>query len=131
MLYFVIGMPCPFSDWCGGAVAEMARRTGEEVHIIPANTLDELALGLLGIGASSAVVAARYGGGRLCAALIESQQPFLVITEHSRPALADLVLRKSVSLPQAVSAVASTSATLANYSGAPGALRLNAGHDGQ
>jgi hypothetical protein len=124
MFFFIIGLPGHFSEWCDTVTAQLAERALGPTGVIPANTLEEISLGVMRSGASRAVVAARRPGGRLCAALVENRQNFIVALDDPLTALADLVLDQGVELAAATQAVASSCAALIAYRSAPGALVL-------
>ena len=59
MLYFVIGLPGRFTEWCDAATAEIVRRALGPTELVRADTLEEISLAMLRTGASRAVVASR------------------------------------------------------------------------
>jgi hypothetical protein len=96
-----------------------------------ANTLGEMALNVMRSGASQAVISSRQPGGLMGAALLDAGRNFVVAVDDPRLALADLALGRSLSFPAAVQQVASSSAAIANYLSAPGAMKLTRGGDRQ
>ena len=60
MLLFVIGLPGRFAEWCVAATAEIARRALGPTEVICANTLEEVAVGMIRTGAARAVVAVGF-----------------------------------------------------------------------
>src|SRR6516164_5346364 len=65
MLYFVIGLPGRFTEWCDVATAEIARRALGPTEFVRADTLEEISLWMIRTGASRGVVTSRQPGGRL------------------------------------------------------------------
>src|SRR5712691_858084 len=124
MLFFVIGLPGAFADWCETVVRRLAERALGPIELIRADTLAQLALDAIGSGASQAVVSAHQPGGGLCAALAENRRNFIVARDDPRTALLDLVLDRGIGLADAVQAVASAGGALTRCATAPGALVL-------
>jgi hypothetical protein len=130
MLYFVIGLPGRFTEWCDAATTEIARRALGPTDLVRADTLEEISLAMIRSGASRAVVASRQPGGRLRSALVESGRTFLVVVEDPRTALADAVHRQRNDLCTAIQLVASSCAGITRYVSSPGALALFRDRDG-
>jgi hypothetical protein len=130
MLYFVIGLPGRFTEWCDAATAEIARRALGPTEFVRADTLEEISLAMLRSGASRAVVAARQPGGRLRAALVEAGRTFLVVVEDPRTALAEAVHGHQDDAAAAARLVASSCAGITRYVSSPGALALFRDRDG-
>jgi hypothetical protein len=130
MLYFVIGLPGRFTEWCDAATAEIARRALGPTEFVCADTLEEIALAMLRTGASQAVVASRQPGGRLRAALAASGRTFLVVVEDPRTALAEAVQKHPNDVAAAAQLVASSCAGMTHYALSPGALALFRDRDG-
>ena len=130
MLYFVIGLPGRFTEWCDAAAAEIARRALGPTELIRGNTLEEISLALIHTGASRAVVASRQPGGRLRSALVEAGRSFLVVVEDPRTALAEAVHRQPNDVAAAAQLVASSCAGITRYVSSPGALALFRDRDG-
>jgi len=130
MLYFVIGLPGRFTEWCDAATAEIARRALGPTELVRADTLEEISLAMIRTGASRAVVASRQPGGRLRSALVEAGRTFLVVVEDPRTALADAVHRQRNDVAAAAQLVASSCAGITRYVSSPGALALFRDRDG-
>src|SRR5215469_12105422 len=95
MLYFVIGLPGRFTEWCDAASAEIARRALGPTELVRADTLEEISLWMMRTGASRCVVASRQPGGRLRSALVEAGRTFLVVVEEPQTALVEAVQKQS------------------------------------
>jgi hypothetical protein len=130
MLYFVIGLPGRFTEWCDAATAEIVRRALGPTELVRADTLEEISLAMLRTGASRAVVASRQPGGRLRAALVEAGRTFLVVIEDPHTALAEAVHKRSNDVAPAAQLVASSCAGITHYVSSPGALTLFRDRDG-
>jgi hypothetical protein len=124
MLYFVIGLPGRFTEWCDAATAAIARRALGSTELVRADTLEEISLAMIRSGAARAVVASRQPGGRLRAALVEVGRTFVVVLEDPRIALAEAIHQKGTDLAAAVQLVASSCSSIARYLSSPGALAL-------
>jgi len=130
MLYFVIGLPGRFTEWCDAASAEIARRALGPTELVRADTLEEISLWMMRTGASRGVVASRQPGGRLRSALVEAGRTFLVVVEDPRTALTEAVQRRPNDLAAAAQLVASSCAGITRYVSTPGALALFRDRDG-
>jgi hypothetical protein len=124
MLYFVIGLPGRFTEWCDAATAEIARRALGPTELVRADTLEVISLAMIRTRASQAVVASRQPGGRLRSALVEAGRTFLVVVEDPRTAFAEAVHRQRNDLAAAAQLVASSCAGITRYVSSPGALAL-------
>jgi hypothetical protein len=130
MLYFVIGLPGRFTDWCDAVTAEIARRALGPTELVRADALEEISLAMIRTGASSGVVASRQPGGRLRSALVQSGRTFLVVVEDPRTALAEAVHLQRNEVAAAAQLVASSCAGITRYVSSPGALALFRDRDG-
>jgi hypothetical protein len=124
MLYFVVGLPGRFTDWCDAATAAIARRALGPTEFVSADRLEEISLAMIRTGAERAVVAARQPGGRLRSALVEAGRNFLVVVEDPRTALAEAVDRQRNDVAGATQLVASSCAGIIRFVSSPGALAL-------
>jgi hypothetical protein len=124
MLYFVIGLPGRFTEWCDAATAAVARRALGATELVRADTLEEISLAMIGSGAARAVVASRQPGGRLRSALVAAGRTFLVTVEDPWTALAEAVHRQAGDVAAAAQLVASSCAGITRYVASPGALAL-------
>jgi hypothetical protein len=120
MLYFVIGLPGRFTEWCDAATAEIAQRALGPTELVRADTLEEISLWMIRTGASRGVVASRQPGGRLRSALIEASRTFLVVVEEPQTALAEAVQKQRNDV----------AAGITRYVSSPGALALFRDRDG-
>jgi hypothetical protein len=123
MLYFVIGLPGRFTEWCDAAAAELVRRALGPAELIRADALADISMAMIRTGAGRAVIASRQPGGRLRSALVEAGQPFVVALEHPHIALAETV-RSGSDLAVAVQLVAGSCAGIERFASAPRALAL-------
>jgi len=130
MLYFVIGLPGRFTEWCDAVTGEIVRRALGPTELLRADTLEEISLWMMRTGASRGVVASRQPGGRLRSALIEASRAFLVVVEDPRTALAEAVQRRPNDVAAAAQLVASSCAGITRYVSSPGALALFRDRDG-
>lgn len=131
MLFFVVGPPGRFAEWCGAVTSRLAEAVLERSGAIRANTLEEIARNLLRSGISRGVISAFQPGGRLRRALAEAGRPFIVALDDPRAALADLVVRRGTGIATATRMVASGCAASLCFCETPGALVLRADRDGK
>jgi hypothetical protein len=130
MLYFVIGLPGRFTEWCDAVTSEIARRALGPTELVRADRLEEISLWMMRTGASRGVVASRQPGGRLRSALVQGRRPFLVVVEDPRTALAEAVQLQHNDAAAAAQLVASSCAGITRYVSSPGALALFRARDG-
>jgi hypothetical protein len=123
MLYFVIGLPGRFTEWCDAAVAALVRRALGPAELVRADSLAEISMAVIRTDAGRAVIASRQPSGRLRSALVEAGRLFVVALEDPRIALAETV-RAGSDLAAAVQLVASSCAAIERFASAPGALPL-------
>src|SRR3974390_1457925 len=115
MLYFVIGLPGRFTEWCDAATAAITRRALGPTELVRADALGEISLAMIHTGASRAVVASRQPGGRLRSALVGAGRTFLVVVEDPRTAFAEAVQRQRNDVAAAAQLVASSCAGIMRY----------------
>src|SRR4051794_13782466 len=116
MFPLVIGLPGRFTDRCEALVLALAERALGPTGVIRAERLEQIAISVLGTGASRAVVSSRQGGGRrLRAVLLETGQNFIVAVDEPRKAVAHLIADERVPIAEAVRCVASSCGALAGY----------------
>jgi hypothetical protein len=130
MLYFVIGLPGRFTEWCDAATAAIVRRALGPTELVWADRLEEISLAMIRTGAGRAVVASRQPGGRLRSALIEAGRNFLVVVEDPRTALAEALDPQPDNVAGAAQLVASSCAGIIRYISSPGAFALFREPDG-
>jgi hypothetical protein len=126
MIFFSIGLPGRFAEWCDAVVSRLARRALGSVEIVSLNTLEELALAMIRTGASHFVVCSRQPGGGVQTALTQAGKRFIAVLDEPRTALRDLASKPAYDLVAATRAVASSCAAMLGYSAVPGALVLTA-----
>jgi hypothetical protein len=120
-----IGMPSQLAEWCDALLLGLANRCLEPVEAVALNSLDELAVAVLGARAGHLVVCSRQPAIRLQAALVDSGRPFVVALGDPRAALRDLAQRPGYDLVTATRAVASSCAAIHSLTKAPQALVLS------
>jgi hypothetical protein len=130
MLFFVIGLPGRFAEWCESAATRLVQHEFGSAALIAADTFEEVTHTLLHSGGTAhGVVAARHPGGRIRRALAGSGRPFVVVRDDPWAALADLVAGRGLGLVAATRLVASSCASLGSFAAMPGALVLDARRD--
>src|SRR5205085_975949 len=129
MLFFVLGVPGPFSRWCSTAVAALARRSRGPTSVIEANTLGEVSRALLRGDAPHVMIRAPAPGARLRRALLAADRPFVLAEDDPRLACADLVLCGQSEFSEAVRQIASSCGATATLRSAMSRLVLRADLD--
>ncbi len=120
MLYFVIGLPGRFAEWCDAVVAQLARRAQGAAAVLAADTLPDLAASAIRTGTSHGVVACRRPDGRLRDALAERGRRFIIALDDPRHAVADLG-GEAAQVADAIPVVASSCAAIASCDRVAGA----------
>ena len=130
MIFFCIGFPSRFADWCDSVTVRLAQSALGSTEVLSLNTLEELALAAIKIGAAHLVVCSRQPAGRVAMVLAEANRRFIAVLDEPRAAVQDLVTRPGYDLVAATRAVASSCASLLSYVSMPGGLVLSAARDG-
>jgi hypothetical protein len=126
MIFFSVGLPGRFAEWCDALVSQLARHVLGSVEVLSLNTLEELALAMIRTDASHFVVCSRQPGGGVQTALTQAGKRFIAVLDEPRIALRDLALQPGFDLVAATRAVASSCAAMLGYAAFPGALVLTA-----
>lgn len=137
VLFFVIGLPGPLTDWCetvvaglaealGGRVARTALPPPEDMLLYrPAvGTLDQVALSLIEDSPAQLVVGARQPDDRLRTALVKTAVPFIVALDDPRAAAIGIRAKAGCDPAAATRAVANCCPSITQCMRAPGALAL-------
>jgi hypothetical protein len=122
MIFFSIGMPSRFAEWCDALTARLAEFSFGTVECTALNTLEELAIAVLKSGASHLIACSRQPVVRLQAEIVQGKRPFLIAVGDPRAALRNLSERAGYEVAGATRAVASSCAALQTLTRAPGAL---------
>lgn len=138
LLWFSLGLPGRFSDWCDEVVAALAARLGGTVVLdrwpsragmlgyeAPSQVSDRLARVAIASDAAHLVIGARQPDHGLYRALSDTQTRFVLAIDHPRVAVADLLETAGGDTVPVVRAVANSCALLTPYAGLPGVLALS------
>jgi hypothetical protein len=132
MIFFSVGLPGRFAEWCDAVIFRLAQRALGSVELVSLNTLDELASTMIRTGASHFVVCSRQPGGGVQTALAQAGRRFIAVLGEPRAALRDLATRPGFDLVAATRAVASSCASLLSCTAISEVLVLSSvkyGHD--
>jgi hypothetical protein len=130
MIFFSVGLPGYFTEWCDAVISRLAQRALGPVEVVSLNTLEELAQAVIRTGASHFVICSRQPGGGVQTALAQAGRRFIAVLDDPRVALRDLANRPDYDLVAATRAVASSCASMLSYASMPGALVLSGGRHG-
>jgi hypothetical protein len=122
MIFFAIGVPSRFAEWCDALITRLAESNFGFVERAALNTLEELAVAVLRTRASHLVACSRQPVVRLQTEIIQGKRPFLIAVGDPRAALRDLSERAGYDAVGATRAVASSCAAMQTLTRAPGAL---------
>jgi len=125
MIFFSVGLPGHFAEWCDAVIARLARHVLGPVEVVSLNTLEELGLAMIRSGASHLVVCSRQPGGALQTALAQAGRRFIAVLDEPRAALRELAIRPGYDLVGATRTLACCCASMLGYTSAPGVLLLS------
>src|ERR1051325_4978877 len=124
MVFFSIGLPSRFAEWCDQLVLQLVERRFGSAEAVALNGLEELASAVVRTKAGNLVACCRQPVLRLQTEILQAQRPFLVALGDPRAALGNLIEGAGYSLAEATRAVASSCATMLTITKAPSALVL-------
>ena len=124
MIFFSIGLPSRFAEWCDELVLHLVERQFGSAEAVALNGLEELAAAVIRARASNLVACCRQPVPRLQTEILQAERPFLVALGDPRAALQNLVTRSGFAIADAVRAVASSCAAMKTITKATNALVL-------
>lgn len=122
MIFFSIGMPSRFAEWCDALTSRLAEYSFGSTERTAVNTLDELAAAVLRTRASHLIACSRQPVVQLQIEILQGKRPFVVTIGDPRAALRNLSERAGYDIAGATRAVASSCAAMLTLTKAPGAL---------
>ena len=125
MIFFSIGLPSRFAEWCDAVTARLVESRWGPVEICSIQMLDELAVAAIRTKAAHLLARCRQPVLRLQAEIVAAGRPFLVALGDPQAALRDLLLQQVAEFAGATRAVASSCAAMLTVTQAPGALVLS------
>jgi hypothetical protein len=111
--------------------ARLAKQAMDISNVIEANTLEELALGLIGRNAVSGIVCSTSPDGHLRSALMGAGVRIILAMDDPRRALSEVISCRGITFPVALRRVASSCAAVTGALSMPGVLALLAERDGR
>jgi len=127
MIFFSIGLPSRFAEWCDAFLVQLVERQFGSVQAVALNGLEELAAAVIRAQTANLVVCSRQPVVRLQTEILQAGRPFLVALGDPRAALAHLVDRAGYNLVDATRSLASSCAAMLTITKAPHALVLTPG----
>jgi hypothetical protein len=125
MIFFSVGLPGRFAEWCAEVTTRLAAHSLGPVELVALNTLEEVAGAAIRTSASHLVASCRQPVLRLQTEIRRANRPFLIALGDPCAALRHLMLHRGHDLPAAIRAVASSCATMLTLATAPGGLALS------
>src|SRR5215472_6408872 len=98
MIFFCVGFPSRFAEWCDAVTSRLVGCALGSAEVLSLNTLEELALATIRIGAPNFVVCSRQPGGGVATALAQTHRRFIAVLDEPRAAVQDLILRPGYDL---------------------------------
>jgi len=139
VIFFSVGLPGRFAEWCDGVIARLAGSLGgptvarqwpsldEMLGYHPVGrVLDQVGLFLMRDAPEQLVIGARQPDERLLAALAATGIPFIVALDDPRGAVVDILEKTRVEPAAATRAVANSCPFIMRYLTIPNALTLHA-----
>lgn len=124
MIYFSIGLPCRFAEWCDHVMARLIEHSLGPLETFHVHTLDEFALAAIRANSPYVLVTSRNPVGRLQAAIAGGGGRVLVSLDEPRRALEDLVLAQGTDLLEATRLASASCASMVGGAAVPNALVL-------
>jgi hypothetical protein len=139
MIFFCLGLPGRFAEWCDDVIARLAQSIGGSVavqtwpssdemlgfQLLP-SALDEVALKLIREAPTHLVMGARQPDERLRTVLAAGDARFIVALDDPRLAVSDMMAQTGAELGMITRAVANCCPLMMRFASLPGALRLDA-----
>src|SRR5579863_77583 len=139
MIFFTIGLPGRFAEWCDRVTARLAASLGGKVisRTWPsladmfgfrplASVLDQVALTLIGEDPDHLVMGIRQPTEQLRTALAETKAGFVVVLDDPRNAVADMISDTNAEVHAVTRTVANSCASIFRYATMPEALAIHA-----
>jgi hypothetical protein len=139
MIFFCLGLPGRFAEWCDDVIARLAQSIGGNVAVqtwpssdemlgfqsLP-SALDEVAIKLIREAPAHLVMGARQPDERLRAVLAAGDARFIVALDDPRLAVTEMMARTGAELGMIIRAVANCCPLMMHFASLPGALRVHA-----
>jgi hypothetical protein len=126
MVFYVVGIPSRFADWCLNLTARIVEYALGPVELVNANTVEEVGSALLKATAPHLVFASYHPVGRLRDALATGTARFVVVLDDPRRAVGDAVAQHGDEfLLVAIRTVSKSLAALTNWDAIPDSLVLH------
>lgn len=139
MIFFTVGLPGRFVEWCDAVIVALAASTGGSVSLeawpTPAEmfgfqalgaALDQLALKLIADSPDHLVMGIRQPSERLRIALVDTKAPFIVALDDPRTAAAEVHVDTETDPITVTRAVANSCAALLRFIATPEGLAIHA-----
>src|SRR5713101_3257829 len=124
MIFFSIGLPSYFTEWCDNVTTRLVQQTLGPVEAVSADTIEQFALAVIKAGSPYLVVGSRQTVGSLWEALPQANKGIIVVLDDPRLALENLVVRHGFDFVEATRMVAKSCAAVVSCMLIPGTLIL-------
>ncbi|HTV90559.1 MAG TPA: hypothetical protein VME41_16195 [Stellaceae bacterium] len=124
MIFFSIGLPGRFAEWCDRLVLRLVEHRGESVASVALNRLDELAIAAIRTRRSNLIACCRQPVLQLQSEIARAEVPFVLTLGDPRTAVREQVARMGCTIADATRAVASSCAMMLTMARTPQALVL-------
>ena len=131
MIFFSIGLPSRFAEWCDLLASRLAEAALGATDLVSGNTLEEIGLAAVKSHGEHLVIGARQPALGLQGALAGTECGFIIALDDPRAALRNLVVGHAMEWSAATRATASSCASILGYAALPRALVLRSDQDGR
>jgi hypothetical protein len=131
MIFFSIGLPSRFAEWCDLLASRLAKEALGASDLVSANNLEEIGLAAVKSQSEHLVISARQLTADLQGALAAAACGFIIALDDPRAALQNLVVGNGIEWMAATRATATSCASMLAYALMPRALVLRANQDGR
>jgi hypothetical protein len=126
MIFFSLGLPGRFADWCDAITARLAERAVGPVELASCNTLEEIGLAAVSAQRDHLIVSARQPSEALRVALAATECPFIMALDDPSLSFSKLVVKQGFGCAAAARVTATSCAMMLGYTLMPGTLVLRA-----
>jgi hypothetical protein len=131
VIFFSIGLPSYFTEWCDRITARIVQQALGPVEATGADTIEQFALAVIKARSPYLVVWSRQTVGHLWEALAQASRGIIVVVDDPRLALENLVVKHGIDFVEATRIVAKSCASVVSATSMTGALVLRASDDNE
>src|SRR5260221_13495520 len=131
MIFFSIGLPSRFAEWCDLLASRLAAQALGAIDLVGGNTLEEIGLAAVKSQGEHLVISARQPASGLRSAVAATACGFIIALDDPRAALQNLVVGHGLEWTLATRAAANSCASILGFAALARALVLRGDQDGR